>query len=136
LALELLFGLEQLFDPWGSVRPEVDMSSPLGPIEICCDAPPYPVVQVCRHIRFQSPEEVRWLRMSAFRNWQDGRHQGPSLQSWKMLWKMGKRAGRTCTCGGPLPELRLIAFTFNMGDKASYFFGQCHRSRTIFRDEP
>jgi hypothetical protein len=136
LALELLFGLEYLFDPWASVHPEVAMSSQLGPIDICCDAPPYQVVQACRNICIQAPEDVRWLRMSEFRSRLDRRPQGLSLLFWKMFWKRGEPAARTCTCGEPLPELRLAVVTFNTGAKACYLIGQCCRCRTVFWDEP
>jgi hypothetical protein len=112
------------------------MSSQLGPIDICCDSPPYAIVQACRHLHFQSPEDVRWLRMSVYRNGQEGGHQDPSLPLWKMLWSSGKPADRTCTCGAPLPELILYLFTFNSGKKAAYLLGQCNRCRTIFWDEP
>jgi hypothetical protein len=112
------------------------MSSPLGPVEICCDAPPYAVVQACRHVGIQSPEDVRWLRMSAFRGRQDRRHQGPSLLFWKVLWDAGKRTDTTCTCGAPLPELRLVVVTFNTGYEASYLLGQCGRCRTVYWDPP
>jgi len=111
------------------------MSSRWGPIEICCDAPPYQVVQACRHLCIRSPEDVRWLRMSEFRTRQDRRQQGPSLLFWKMFWKKGDRAARTCTCGEPLPELRRVVVTFSTG-QASYLLGQCSRCRTIFWDEP
>lgn len=111
------------------------MSSSLGPIEMCCDAPPYPVVRACRHIHFQTPEDVRWLRMSAFRTWRDSRqHEAPS-QFWKTLWKRDKSVAGTCTCGEPLPELRLAVFTFETGVQVSYLLGQCSRCRTIFWDE-
>jgi hypothetical protein len=112
------------------------MSNPLRPIEICCDAPPYQVVQACRRVCIQSPEDVRWLRLSEFRTRQDRRQQGPSLLFWKMFGKRGEGAARTCTCGEPLPELRLVVVTFNTGDKASYLLGQCGRCRTVFWDEP
>jgi hypothetical protein len=112
------------------------MSSQLGPIEICCDAPPYQVVQACRHLCIQFPEDVRWLRMGEFLTRQDRRQQGPSLPFWKMFWKGGLGAARTCTCGALLPELRLVVVTFNTGEKASYLVGQCGRCRTVFWDEP
>jgi hypothetical protein len=38
------------------------MSERLGPIESRCDAPPYAVVQACRLLDFQTPEDVRWCR--------------------------------------------------------------------------
>ncbi len=110
------------------------MSSELGPVDVCCDAPPYPVVQACRAIRIRSPEDVRWLRLSTFRNWQESQH-GLSLQFWKALWHRGKHAERACTCGEALPQLGLVVFTFNTGDKVSYLLGQCRRCRTVFWDE-
>jgi hypothetical protein len=112
------------------------MSSQLGPIAICCDAPPYPVVKACCHFHIQSPEDVRWLRMTEFRTRQDRSQHGPSLLFWKTFWKRGERRARTCTCGQPLPELSLVGITFNTGDKALYFLGQCSRCWTVFWDEP
>ncbi len=112
------------------------MWSQLGPVEIYCDAPPYQVVQACRDLCVQSPEDVRWLRMSTFQTGQDRRQQGPSLPFWRTFWKRGEPAARACTCGVPLPELRLVVVTFNTGDKVSYLLGQCGRCRTVFWDEP
>jgi hypothetical protein len=112
------------------------MSSPLGSVEIYCDAPPYPVVQACRYIGIQSPEGVRWLRMNSFRNWQPSGHQGLLSHSWKMFWKTGERAARTCTCGQTLPELRLVLVTFNTGNNAFYLVAQCSRCRSVFWDAP
>jgi hypothetical protein len=119
---------------------EVPMSSQLGPLEICCDAPPYPIVQGCLHAGIQSPEDVRWLRISEFRNRQDGGQQSsssPHFSLWKVLWGSGQAPQRkTCTCGAELPPLRLVVFTFNTGDQAPYLLGQCSRCRTVFWDEP
>jgi hypothetical protein len=112
------------------------MSSPLEPIEICCDAPPYPVVQACRLFDIQSPEDVRWLRMRAFRRARNGRHQGFSWPFWKLFWKRGQHSSQTCTCGQPLPLLRWVVFSFNTGEQASYLLGQCSRCHTIFWDAP
>ncbi len=42
------------------------MSSRLGPLEVECDAPPYSVVCACRDLGLQSPEDVRWRRLSRF----------------------------------------------------------------------
>ncbi len=110
------------------------MSTPLGSIDICCDAPPYPVVQACRQLGIRSPEDVRWLRMSEFRTRQDRGQHGPPLRFWKMLWNRGGRAAKTCTCGEPLPDLRLV--TLDAGATASYLLGQCGRCRTVFWDQP
>ncbi len=111
------------------------MSSQLGPIGICCDSPPYPVVQACRRLGFYSPEDVRWLRTDEFGTPPDPGQQGSSMRVWKMLWKRERRQARTCTCGEPWPVPRLVSFTFNTGDKAAYFLAQCGRCRTVFWDE-
>jgi hypothetical protein len=112
------------------------MSSPLGPIEICCDAPPYRIVQACHDVGIRSPEDVRWLRLSEFRRLQDGKPQSSSSPWWKLLWGKARYAGRTCTCGASLPRLRLVVFTLNTGDELAYLLGQCDQCRTVFWDEP
>jgi hypothetical protein len=111
------------------------MSSQLGPLEICCDAPPYPIVQGCLHAGIQSPEDVRWLRMREFRKQQNS--SSPHFSLWKVLWGSGSALQRTTsTCGEELPPLRLVVFTFNTGDQSPYLLGQCSRCRTVFWDEP
>jgi hypothetical protein len=42
------------------------MSQQLGPLEVICDAPPYPIVQACNAIGIETPEDVRWSRMSRY----------------------------------------------------------------------
>ena len=105
------------------------MSGRLGPIEICCDAPPYAIVQACRRIGLQRPEDVRWLRMSEPRS-----HKGAPWKLQTFLWRTDNRL--CCPCGERLPELALVMFTFNTGEEASYFLGQCARCHTVFWDEP
>lgn len=112
------------------------MSTQLGPIEICCDAPSYQVVQACRYLGFQSPEDVRWLRMSRFGSSQKRRQHGLASLFSKLFGKKRARRDRTCTCGKTLPELRSVVVTFNNGDEAFYFLGQCSGCRTISWDEP
>jgi hypothetical protein len=111
------------------------MSGQLGSVEICCDDPPYAIVQACRHIHIESPEDVRWLRMSAFRSRQNSGEPSPWSLLWEMLLGSGKQSARTCTCGEPLPELRLVEFRFDPGNVAAYLLGQCHRCRTVFWDD-
>ena len=55
------------------------MSSKLGPIEILCEAPPYPIVQACHMIGIKRPEDVRWCRMSQFRAFGGNPHEGQSI---------------------------------------------------------
>jgi hypothetical protein len=107
------------------------MASQLEPVEICCDAPPYPIVRASRHVPLQTPEDVRWLRMTTFHG-QEARLFSPF---WEMLWGRGKQEARTCTCGQPLPGLKLVEFTFITGNKAAYLLGQCCQCRTVFWNE-
>jgi len=106
------------------------MSSQLGPIDLICDAPSYPVVQACSRLGFQAPLDVRWSRLSHYLIGEEGTRLG--LQPWK--WFFGKRQPKekTCVCGGPLPTLEWYTFTFLSGGVADYHLGQCPRCRSIF----
>ena len=110
------------------------MSNPLGPIEIHCDAPSYPVVKAGHRIGLHNPEDVRWCRMSRFLE-EHGRREAGSLQAWKALLGMGAATKAVCTCGLDLPRLERYTFTFLTGRQASYLIAQCGRCRTIFWDE-
>ena len=39
------------------------MAENLGPIDVLCDAPPYPVVKACAGLGFTRPQDVRWCRI-------------------------------------------------------------------------
>ena len=106
------------------------MASQLGPIEICCDAPPYLIVQACERLRFLSPLDVRWCRMSNFLN-----DLSASLRIWNFLFIKNQPEKRTCSCGEPLPVLEDYAFTFACGKVLNYALGQCPKCRTIFWEE-
>jgi hypothetical protein len=100
------------------------MSAEYGPIEIVCDAPPYPVVRACAGLGFHSPQDVRWCRLDRRRL-----KRATGLFPWL-------RAGKPpCSCGQPLPELESYTFTFVSGSKAEYFLAQCTRCRAIFWDQ-
>ena len=108
------------------------MSSQLGPIDISCDAPPYPIVRAGRRIGLESPEDVRWCRV----------HPGletlsltGDVSGWKSLFGLGGRGKNACTCGQPLPVLEKYTFTFLSGQQASYLLGQCLRCRTVYWNE-
>jgi hypothetical protein len=108
------------------------MAKRLGPIEIDCDAPPYPIVQACRRLGLRDPEDVRWCRMS----------RGPSGGWWKVLqaktWSKAPAPGKQdarCACGGELPELPRYTFTLLSGTRLSFFLGQCGYCRTILWSE-
>src|SRR5690349_11397206 len=106
------------------------MSNPLGPIDIHCDAPPYPVVRAGHRIGLRSPEDVRWWRMSHFLEETAGRAAG--LPAWKALLGLGGGAKSGCTCGQELPRMERYTFTFLTGRQSSYLIGQCVRCRTVF----
>jgi hypothetical protein len=100
------------------------MSSDLGPIEIVCDAPPYPVVRACAGLGFHGAQDVRWRRLDRRRL---------KRPTGLFPWLRGSKPA--CTCGQPLPALESYTFTFVSGSKAEYFLAQCARCRTIFWDQ-
>jgi hypothetical protein len=100
------------------------MTDDLGPIEVICDAPPYPVVRACAGLGFETPQDVRWARLER------RRQRKPSSL---FPWLRGSKP--TCKCGEPLPELESYTFTFVSGTRAEYFLAQCVRCRTIFWDK-
>jgi hypothetical protein len=111
------------------------MSSRLGPLEIECDAPSYSIVCACRELGLESPEDVRWRRLSRFRReWKD-RKSLFVISSWTEL--LGRHEARpiTCSCGLPLPALETYSFLFASGGARTYQLGQCRRCHAIFWDE-
>jgi hypothetical protein len=110
------------------------VSEQLGPIEICCDAPPYWIVRASRDLGLRAPEDVRWLRMSAFQC----RASAParSVSSFVVALFRGPAAqpGVSCTCGTRLPELSASLVVFEAGEAIAYRVGQCPRCRTVFWD--
>jgi hypothetical protein len=111
------------------------MSSKLGPLEVICDAPPYCIVRACHLIGLQNPEDVRWLRMSAFIKEHTGEELGGSSFFQKLLWSTGRMREETCSCGEKLPLLEKYVFTLLHHGDLYYLLGQCPRCRTIFWEE-
>lgn len=99
------------------------MAKDLGPIEILCDAPPYPVVKACAGLGFREPQDVRWARLDRRR-----------LRRPAGLFPWLRPAAPRCACGQPLPALESYTFTFVSGSQARYHLGQCRRCRTIYWD--
>ena len=103
-------------------------------IDICCDAPSYPIVQACRSIGIVDPEDVRWCRVSNLQN-------GPSVMelfrpsTWKSMLGKNEPRNANCFCGQGLPRLEKSTFTFSSGRKVEYLIGQCRRCRAIFWEE-
>ena len=111
------------------------MNSRLGPVEIDCDAPPYPVVRSCTCLGFHQPLDVRWRPA---RELSAGRRAWRQMFGWR-LWKalLGRRRGEPlgCTCGQGLPPLRRYEFTLRWGTEVEYLLGQCPRCATMFWEE-
>lgn len=112
------------------------MFSRSQPPEIECDAPPYSVVRACHMIGLQSPEDVRWCRLSRYRKRPPSRLDIFNPKSWKVLLGMGEGEKSNCTCGRALPALEMYTFTFISGRAKHYLLGQCPRCRSIFWEEP
>ena len=111
------------------------MANQLGPLEVSCDAPPYPIVQACWQIGFESPEDVRWSRLS---------HHRSRLAAWRQLAKftpfhvflVNRDLGNgVCTCGKALPALQNYVFTLATGEEYSCFLAQCSRCRSVYWEE-
>ncbi len=110
------------------------MSVHYGPIDIDCDALPYPLAQACETLNFQSPLDVRWCRLSQFVNGQAHPVGLFSSRSWQRLFhKQAKE--KPCSCGEALPTLEQYAFTFASGAHVEYYLAQCARCRTMFWEQ-
>lgn len=105
------------------------MAKSLGPLDFCCDAPPYVVVQACRNIGIVSPEDVRWCRIGS---------RAAEAKSWSPLTALRSavgRAPRLCSCRAQLPPLCRHTFEFNTRRCLCYLMGQCPECRTVYWDE-
>jgi hypothetical protein len=99
----------------------------LGPIDICCDAPPYNIVQACTQLGFQNPEDVRW-------SWA-GRQGSFGQLAREAFRAAGGRGSSQCVCGHRIPTLQRYLFLLLNGRELSYRLGQCECCRTIFWEE-
>jgi hypothetical protein len=109
------------------------MSEQVGPIEVCCDAPLYRVVQASRGLGIRLPEDVRWLRMSTFRC-QLVTPRGVASYFRELFGSRDERPRTTCTCGDPLPGLDRLLIAYDGATETAYHIGQCSRCRTVFWD--
>lgn len=100
------------------------MSGEFGPLDIVCDAPPYPVVRACAGLGFRAPQDVRWRRVDRRELARPG-----GLFNW------GRPRAPACACGQAMPPLESYTFTFVSGSQSRYFLAQCPRCRTIFWDK-
>lgn len=109
------------------------MSGRLGPIDIECDAPSYPIVRACEGLGFITPLDVRWQRRPSPGGGETFPGQfgsGPTTH----FFGLGPGGERVCSCGAPLPVLEACAFQFRDGSQVIYRIGQCPRCRTIYWD--
>lgn len=111
------------------------MSKQLGPIEISCDCPPYAIVKACTLVGLESPEDVRWCRLSSFLVEHAGWSEFTKMFSWHLVPVNRYLRGSTCTCGTQLPTMHRCLFTTSAGTSFSYMLGQCPRCRTIFWED-
>lgn len=107
------------------------MFDQLGPLDIVCDAPEYYIVRACRDLGFQTPEDVRWCRVSDSLKTHASRDEPATLQSWKMFWRNSQRQSQVCQCGQELPELEQYTFQLRSGTELSYWLCQCRRCHAI-----
>jgi hypothetical protein len=112
---------------------EKAMSSQLGPIDVCCDAPAYPIVHACERLGFQNPLDVRWCRLSRF-PYPGDRDPLLGVNPWRWFTNRNP-SDRTCSCGNPLPLLENFAFTLASERVIDYRLGQCLHCRTMFWEE-
>jgi hypothetical protein len=97
-----------------------------------CDAPPYSIVKACQMIGVQTPEDVRWCRLSRLRETLGSPRALLTLSSWKSFLGMEEVAGAKCSCGTQLPQVERYTFTYISGRESHYYIGQCRKCRTVF----
>jgi hypothetical protein len=106
-----------------------------GPLEICCDAPSYWIVRACRDLGIRTPEDVRWLRLSAFKRRAPAPAPGGVAGFVAGLFgRAGAPPGAGCTCGARLPEPSASLIVVDAGEALGFRIGQCPRCRTVFWD--
>jgi hypothetical protein len=111
------------------------MAKQLGPVEVFCDSPPYPIVQATALVGFDRPEDVRWFRLSHFLIEFGGWHAGCRDFLWGLLPVNRYLKGVNCTCKGAVPRMRRCLFTTSAGDSFICLLGQCDRCRTMFWED-
>jgi hypothetical protein len=109
------------------------MSPTLGPLDIDCDAPAYPVVQASHRLGIRFAEDVRWLRIRKLLFWK-GDIGKVLLDLWMRLVRRDVPTPQNCPCGRAFPRLKKATFLFDTGKTESYVLGQCPRCRTVVWD--
>src|SRR6266699_1246588 len=96
----------------------------LGPIDVSCEAPPYPIVKACQLVQFKRPEDVRWLRASNYLEFMGNRLEGLEVDTWKSFLSSQGPIGTSCSCGRRLPLLDKYQFFFASGSRTHFLLGQ------------
>ena len=107
----------------------------LGPIDVCCDAPPYPIVQASSQIGIQSPEDNRWCRLSQHGGSNAAFRQLARIAPWNIFLASSGLNGGLCNCGQVLPRLAHYIFTLDTGQEVCYALGQCSRCHAVYWEE-
>jgi hypothetical protein len=115
-----------------SFEESMAMNSHLGPIDVECDALPYPIAKACETLGFRSPLDVRWCRLSQFLSAHPDSFKVLSTQSWTQLFRAQRANDQRCACRNPLPILEQYTFTFQNGTQSEYRIGQCRRCWSIY----
>jgi hypothetical protein len=108
------------------------MATRLGPIDLCCDSPPYSIVQACAQVGIQCPEDVRWTRISVHQSAQAGWKQFVQHAPWNVFLAGEQNEEGPCNCGQIIPKMELYVFTLDTGKQLSYYLAQCPRCYTVF----
>jgi hypothetical protein len=109
----------------------------LGPLEVICDAPPYPIVQACNAIGIETPEDVRWAKINRCHS---ERVEEPvdregDRSVWQKLLHPVQGREQLCNCREKLPKLSKYRFTYSSGDEVTYSVGQCRKCRAVYWEE-
>jgi hypothetical protein len=110
------------------------MSEELGPLEVDCDSPSYSIVRACQRLGMESPEDVRWCRLSKMSEKLSDWGQA-FLHPWKLFSATEPQAIKACRCGEVFPLLERCTFTLLSGREESYLIGQCKKCHTIFWED-
>jgi hypothetical protein len=102
---------------------------------IDCDAPAYSIVHACQRVGLQSPEDVRWCRVSHFRKSAGHRRDMFDPRNWGSMLGLAEGHEGKCNCGKEMPKLEKYTFTLMSGKELNYYLGQCGGCRTIFWEE-
>jgi hypothetical protein len=83
----------------------------------------------------RTPEDVRWLRLSAFQSRPRPAVPARGLAGFVAgLFCRATPPGTGCTCGARLPELSASLVVVDAGEALGFRIGQCARCRTVFWD--